>query len=196
MLGIAAQDETANIVLDKNEKSTEKEKDDKIEEVPLNDEILQALGDDPSENKSEPLNLHSTVEKRWKHWFSNGIEEQEKEKMLKKYPGPSGMEAPVLNPIVVAILQEQALKRDQHIFERQKYLVSVLSILGSATNDVLESVADNEISQFELEFIEKLDDPAKLVHHTIFDQTGSRKAFIYPGVDKKNKTLLEKSKTD
>ena len=79
---------------------------------------------------------------------------------------------------VSAKLQDNALKRDQILMERQKLTGSILTILGALMSDVM-----NETE-------------ARLTNQLLFEQTKSRKAFLLRGTDKKYKKVLEGSTTD
>ena len=182
---------------DKENKNNENENEnkqelDKVQETDLDLDVLSALGDDPTKNSEENVTLHSSVSKRWKHWLLNGITDDEREALLKKYPAPMDFEPPKLNPEVSAFLLEAATKRDEYFVERQKLATSALAALGSAMNDV---ITDNE-GVDKADFVQKLNDAAKLINHMIYCQTESRKSFILPGVEKLNKQILSSSKTD
>lgn len=177
---------------DENKDDTKENVADNRQEEPLDPDVLEALGDDPVDDVSEGVKLHSSIKKRWDHWCHKGLSEKDRESLQKKYPSINGLEAPVLNPEISTILPEYSAKRDSHMLERTQLAGAALAALGSAISDIIEEKEGID----KTDFVEKLNDAAKLITHVMFSQTESRKAFILPGIDKTIKSLLEKSKTD
>ena len=64
--------------------SLEDNKENAIREKPLSEDILMALGDDPTEDHSEIVILHNTVAKGWLHWFIKGLKTEKKNELMSK----------------------------------------------------------------------------------------------------------------
>ncbi|XP_053997319.1 uncharacterized protein LOC128886425 [Hylaeus anthracinus] len=177
----------------KREEGKDENKENLVEEEsPLDENILQALGEDPIEEESAEIKLHSSIAKRWKHWFNNGLKETEKERLTKKYLRLKGLIVPKLNPEIAIMLTESSITRDKHFAERQQLATSALAALGSVIRDIAEEKDGINI----VSFVEKINDAVKLINHITFEETQSHKAFILPMVEKQCKTLLKESETD
>ncbi|KAL6261902.1 hypothetical protein P5V15_006988 [Pogonomyrmex californicus] len=59
-------------------------------------------GEDPAVQKSLSVNIHPTFLQRWKYRITNGVSKKDKEELLQKYIRPEELEAPILNPKIVA----------------------------------------------------------------------------------------------
>ncbi|XP_066581742.1 tripartite motif-containing protein 44-like [Prorops nasuta] len=50
-----------------DDENRDRDKENADKEKPLNENILQALGEDPIEEEAAEIKLHSSISKRWKH---------------------------------------------------------------------------------------------------------------------------------
>lgn len=169
--------------------------DPDIEEVPINAEELQILGEDPASNKPKEFKFHSGLASRWEACIRSGLNKENRAELLKTYSreGNCPLEAPILNAELLSSLNEMAVKRDRHFVDSQCLIGSALSALGTAItlllNDKKESVDRNEL-------LKLMCDVGKLITDLHQKESVARKAYILPGLDKRARTILGKVETD
>lgn len=102
-------------------------------------EVLQILGVEPSNSTKNELELHPMLAKKWNNYISKGVEPNLKKELIEKYPleGNCKLAAPKLNPELVSMLNEGALKRDKHFGDSQNLLGAGMSALGMALSSLL-----------------------------------------------------------
>lgn len=83
-------------------------------EKPLDECILEVLGEDPAALKSLNISIHPTFIQKWKYLIEKYIPESERKELCKKYNGPVEFEAPTLNPEIAASLGDAGCKRHAH----------------------------------------------------------------------------------
>lgn len=169
--------------------------DPDIEEVPIDAEELEILGEDPASNKPKEFKLHSGLASRWEACIRSGLDKEKRAELLKIYSreGNCPLEAPTLNAELLSSLNEMAVKRDRHFVDSQCLIGSALSALGTAItlllNDKKESVDRNEL-------LKLMCDAGKLMTDLHHKESVARKAYILPGLDKRARTILGKVETD
>lgn len=156
-------------------------------EKPLEGSVLEILGEDPSISKSLSMSIHPTFLQRWKYWITNGVPEKDKQELLNKYTRPEELEAPVLNPEIIASLGESGGKRDSYRRETQLLAGSALTAIGA----VLTLCSQEEEAIDKMVILERLVDAAKIITILHHGQSECRKAFITPGLSKEVKTILQ-----
>lgn len=159
----------------------------------LNEDVLELLGEDDS-SKVEEFKFHPELVKRWQRILSEGLKKDAKSQLLDIYPrkGNCPIDTPKLNPEIEAFVNETTKKRDKYLFLDQEVCGASLSAVGEAVTMILES--DNEgITKHDL--LKLLVDAGKLLCELFNQLTKARKSFIYPGLDKKARTLLTNATT-
>lgn len=157
----------------------------------VEEEILEVLGEDPQKSKALDITLHESLKLRWNYWITHGLEKKVKEELVEKYARSVEFEASGLNTKIAAILQESAVKRDNFMVENQKLAESALTTIGSALTMIM---TDEDIDKLVL--VQRLNEAAKLIMSIYYNQTESRKAFIYPGIILQFRDILKNRKTD
>lgn len=162
--------------------------------VELDEETLEILGEGPFSNEME-FTFHPKLAETWKKVLVEDIDKEGKIKFFKMYPrkGNCPIDTPKLNPEVEAILNDTVKKRDKYLAIDQDLCGASLSSLGKAVNMILNDKKD-EIDRKEL--LTALTDSGRIMCELFKQLTKARKMFIYPGLDKKAKALLEKVETD
>lgn len=170
-------------------------KDTAPEEDPLDEEEVQLLGEKASAGDSGELDLHREIGDRWQVWSQDGLKKDKKQELLEEYPrkGKFHFEAPALNPEVEAIISESVKKRDKYFCIDQNTIGSAISALGAGTSLLLRHKTEEN---YRTKVLKCCLDAGKLLSELYYQLSKTRKAFIYPGLDKKAKEILEKSKTD
>lgn len=155
--------------------------EDEVEDDQLNEEVLAILGVDPLVSKRLNMRIHSSLQKRWRFGFQNGLDKQTKEELIQKYGNSSGLTVPVLKPELALIMQS-----------RQNLAEAALNALGAVLTAFMEE--KNDIDR--MDCLAKLNDASKLIVESMHSQTKSRRALILAGVEKNIRGILESSKPD
>ncbi|XP_057338526.1 uncharacterized protein LOC130676391 [Microplitis mediator] len=161
----------------------------------LDDEILEILGDGKSSTDEGEFLFHPKLAEVWKKVLIEGLEKDNKVNLLKIYPrkGNCPILTPKLNPEVEATVNETVRRRDKYQADEQDLCGASLSSLGKAISMILN---DEKQKIDKKELLTALVDSGKLMCEQFKILSKARKAFIYPGLDKKAKSVLEKSETD
>lgn len=162
--------------------------------VQLEDEILNLLGADDSKAVSE-FKFHPELAKQWTRVLSKGLAKETKLELLDAYPrkGNCQILTPKLNPEIETAVNDAVKKRDKYLFMDQELCGASLSSLGGAIDLILNS-DENGIVKNEL--LKSLIDSGKLMCELFNQLTKARKAFIYPGLERKARSLLGNASTD
>lgn len=157
----------------------------------VEEEILEVLGEDPQKSKALDITLHESLKLCWNYWITHALEKKVKEELVEKYARSVEFEAPGLNTKIAATLQESAVKRDNFMVENQKLAGSALTAIELALTMIM---TDEDIEKLVL--VQRLNEAAKLIMSIHYNQTESRKAFIYPGIKLQFRDMLKNRKTD
>lgn len=174
----------------------EENKDDKKQEdVLLDNETLELLGEKAGSAENNDLFLHSEIGDRWEIWSREGLKKEDKQSLLKNYPrkGNYHFEAPEMNAEVEASINDSVKKRDKFFAADQNILGSAISALGNGVSVLLRNKSDEAQRS---EALQCFLDAGKLLSESFHRMTKTRKTFVYPSLEKKAKELLEKEKTD
>lgn len=152
------------------------------------------LGTAPTQTSKDPL-LHAAVASRWTSVLIEGLHEDTKPALIKKYCVPENLpllKVPQLNPEIRAAISSQILKRDQRLVQKQEQLGACISALGRAVTLLLEKKGGGD----ELNHLELLSDAARLLcdyHHT---ETTIRRELITINLNKDLKDTLSEAPVD
>ncbi|KAJ8737409.1 hypothetical protein PYW08_000004 [Mythimna loreyi] len=144
-------------------------------------EVLQALGDlMPEKPKFGPA-LNDDLARIWNTILKNGLQKEHKQKLEKNVPeNCSLLQAPLLNPEIVATVSDTIINRDKKIETEQNQLGLGLTILG----DTLSMLINNDNID-RLKLISQLSDAGRVLTDLHSMQTKTRKNLIFPVLDKK-----------
>lgn len=175
---------------------TEKKENDRRKEVTKDGKPTipapKEEGEDPPASNALDYELHPSLANRWKHFTTNGIPKEEKDKLLEKYARRGGFEAPELSREIFAVLSESRKKRDEYLAETQRLIGSALVALGAA----MSSLLNEQESIDKLSLLEKINDAAKLICEIHYRQTEFRKAVILARATERVKQFLSQTKSD
>ena len=176
----------------KNLEETESAQTDEF--VELDEQTLEILDDDALSNKEKKFVFHPKLAAAWERVLNESLKKDKNAELFDKYPrqGNCSISAPKLNSEIEASINEASKKRDKFFVADLKVCGASLSALGSGITMIFNSSVE-EIDTKEL--LATLADAGKLMcdlHHQLIK---ARKAFLYPNLDKKAKTVLESSQT-
>ncbi|TGZ39485.1 Uncharacterized protein DBV15_12767, partial [Temnothorax longispinosus] len=103
--------------------------------------------------------------------------------------GEDDVEAPKLNPEILAYMSAAAKSRDKHFVTSQTAVGSTMIAVAKSISLILE-LKEGEISSTLLKL---LGNASKLLAGVHYQHSVTRRAFILPGIDKKYRELLKKS---
>ncbi|KAI5644183.1 hypothetical protein NE865_03836 [Phthorimaea operculella] len=173
---ILTQKSTTDVVPSSENKDQQEPASSKQESSPqeiLDPEILQILGEDPSDQKSYGENLHKDIATRWAHILTNGLSKENKADLLKQYlPSENciNMKAPILNLEIKAALTELNVKKDLFSQSKQNQISSCLSAIAKVLNWALSS-KDSQAQ----EIIKPLSDAGRLLCDSHYRESQSRR---------------------
>ncbi|KAL0832031.1 hypothetical protein ABMA28_001528 [Loxostege sticticalis] len=131
----------------------------------LDPDILQLLGEDPTNQRNYGDSLHKDIASRWTHILVNGLSKETQMELMKCYLPPENcpsMKAPKLNLEIKAALSDVNIKKDLYSQSKQNQLASSLAAIGRALNWAL--LSNNTVPQ---DIIKSLSDAGRLIHITL-----------------------------
>ncbi|KAL0859357.1 hypothetical protein ABMA27_011149 [Loxostege sticticalis] len=156
-------------------------------------EILEILGEDPSQAKLYGKDIQQDLAIRMQHIATNGLSKEARKELLDRYLPPANcalIDAPTLNPEVAYAITDAIQKRDKGLVSRQKQQASALSCLGEALTQLMASDAKNT------GLIKLLMDAVKLISDNQATDSNIRRSFILNGLKKNLKDQLQATKID
>jgi len=194
-----------------SETSNTDEEDRKEEDVKpaegagLSNEMRERLCLSAEPSTPTDVTLHPVLVEKWGNWVRKGLyggeedeekkreeeENREREKIMKKFPRKAALyvEAPKLNPEILAYMSTSAKSRDKHFVSSQNALGSAMIAVAKSIPLLLE-LQEDETTSMLLEFLGNAGKLMAGLHH---QHSTMRRAFILPGVDEKYRELLKKS---
>lgn len=184
-------------------KSTKKETPEAARS--LSNEIRERLCLKTEPAQSDDIALHPVLVTEWMNWMRKGLyegeeddykkrEEEEgkvREEVIKKFfqKGTLYVEAPKLNPEILAYMSGVAKTRDKHFVSSQNALGSAMIVIAKGISLLLE-LEEGDISSA---LLQNLGNAGKLLAGLHYQQSTMRRAFILPGIEEKYKEVLKKS---
>ncbi|KYN07210.1 hypothetical protein ALC62_01824 [Cyphomyrmex costatus] len=154
---------------------------------------------------SADVALYPILVQEWTNWIHKGLYEGEKEDekkreeeenkqrevIMNKFPRKGGLfvEAPKLNPEILAYMSGTAKNRDKHFTAAQNALGSAMVAVAKSISLILE-LEESEISS---KLLQNLGNAGKLMAGLHYQNSVMRRAFVIPGIDEKYRDLLRKS---
>ncbi|CAG9116297.1 unnamed protein product [Plutella xylostella] len=152
-------------------------------EVPLDSDVLSALGDAAEEAPVYGEPIHPDLAQRWLPILRKGLSKDEKDKLLKEYTFPDNcklLRAPTLNAEISSAVNEKPRNRDQKIAFNQNQLG-----LGiTAVNRALSMLLANDDRPNKVRAIKILSDGCRILSDLHCMETKARIKLITPGIDK------------
>ncbi|CAG5109252.1 Protein of unknown function [Cotesia congregata] len=128
------------------------QKEKEVVTIDLDKDILEILGDDPTNEIKYGPEIHKEIATRFEHIATLGLSKENRKEIMEKYLTPANCTrsgAPLLNPEIKAAISETVIKRDKGIEAKQKQLATAIAGLGKvisaqmcATNRDTELVKD------------------------------------------------------
>ncbi|KYM96657.1 hypothetical protein ALC62_12704 [Cyphomyrmex costatus] len=159
------------------------------------------LRTDPAD--SADVALHPILVEEWTNWMHKGLyegeeedekkreeeENKQREVIMNKFPRKEGLfvEAPKLNPEILAYMSGTAKSKDKHFTAAQNALAMVA--VAKSISLILE-LEEGEISS---KLLQNLGNAGKLMAGLHYQNSVMRRAFVIPGIDEKYRDLLRKS---
>ena len=114
---------------------------DKIEEVVLDEESREALGEMPFSECEKEIILNKDLVKRWKYWIEKRMKKEEKEKLKLQYnyKGNCPLVVPKLNPEISAAMSDTVRTRDKYFLSSQESLAAATTALGQGLTALLRN---------------------------------------------------------
>ncbi|XP_059060144.1 uncharacterized protein LOC131853301 [Achroia grisella] len=163
------------------------------EEMQLEDDILQILGEAPQPDIKFGKNIHSNIASRWEDILIKGLPKEAKDIILKRYFIPancSNLMAPILNPEAKVAMPDILVKRDATLVQKQSQIGIVLSALAELTEMILQ----NENSKQKL--LQPLSDACRLLCDSHNVETKTRRNIIMSSINCSLRDTFDTTKRD
>lgn len=159
----------------------------------LNPDVLAALGEVIEDTPKFGPNIHTSLANLWQPILRKGLDKEAKDKLLKQNPVPENcplLQAPKLNPEILAALSESARTRDKRVQSVQQQLGAGITALNKGLDLLLESDSDRLLA------VKHLSDSSRLLCDLHFVETEARKKFVTPGLDKSFLNIVQDAERD
>ncbi|XP_047029489.1 formin-E-like [Helicoverpa zea] len=161
----------------------------------INDEIMQLLGEDPSQKRVYGNDIQPDLAVRLQHVATSGLSKEARKELLDKYLVPANctlIDAPLLNPEVKVAIPETVHKRDKGIENKQKQIASAITCIAQALTLLISS----EQTASSTELIRLLMDAQKILCDSQNSDSLVRRNFILFVMKKELKDQLQATKID
>ncbi|XP_053616811.2 uncharacterized protein LOC128678925 [Plodia interpunctella] len=149
-------------------------------EHPLEENILQLLGDAPQSDVVLGKEIHKEIAGRWQEILKNGLSKEIKDKLTGQYLIPANCNlllAPILNPEAKAAVPDIIAKRDTTMFQKQNQIGIALAALST----VMELVISNETSKQKL--LQPLSDDCRILCDSHNAETKTRRGIFLNAIN-------------
>ncbi|XP_063364638.1 uncharacterized protein LOC134653242 [Cydia amplana] len=171
--------------------------DPQLETTPqLDPSILNILGDEPAKEEIFSKAVHKDVASRWSDILINGLKDDVKKEIISCHDIPENLtllQSPILNPEIKAAVNENALKRDVILSEKQKSMACVLTCIADLMSSNLENHSDAAENK---ESLKLLSDAGRLLCHVHYEETSARRNFLQACLSKDVKDNIKDLKRD
>lgn len=168
------------------------------ESVPdLEPDILCLLGEEPVQEEKFGENVHKDIANRWADILVNGLKDETKKEILNIYSVPYNLkliQAPKLNPEIRAAVNEGALRRDNILADKQMVLSSIITCVANTITAILQNNPCHE--EIKCRTLKLLSDAGRLLCHTHYSETQTRKHFLLSCLNKEVKDNVKDLKRD
>ncbi|KAL0883636.1 hypothetical protein ABMA27_015764 [Loxostege sticticalis] len=166
------------------------------EPLELAPEVLSMLGDAPEKEDVCGPSIHKDIACRWTEILKNGLKEESIKNALKSHELPENLrqiKAPKLNPEIKAAVNENVIKRDLIIAEKQNLLSCTITNIANILSSVLSENRGLEVTS---DIIKSLSETGKLLCHLQYSETMTRKKFLLACLNKEVRDNIKDVKHD
>lgn len=167
-----------------------------VPELQLDPTILSILGDEPAKEERFSAAIHRDIANRWSDILVSGLKEDIKKDLLKNCDVPENLKLalpPLLNPEIKAAVNENVVRRDAILQEKQKHLACAITCLSELMTLTINSA---ETSDFNRQSLQLLSNTGRLLCHMHYSETCSRKNFLLSCLNKEVKDNIKDLKRD
>jgi hypothetical protein len=164
-----------------------------LEDVELDEDVLNLLGDAPKTDKPLGKVIHKDVASRWQEILNKGLSKDIKDKLAQEYLVPNNcnmLVPPTLNPEAKAALPDALVKRDASLMIRQKQIALAMSALAQATDILIKQKFSAS------EVLKPISDAARVLCDAHFNETKMRRNFVISAINTNLKEALISSERD
>ncbi|XP_060807699.1 uncharacterized protein LOC132903420 [Amyelois transitella] len=160
---------------------------------PLPTEILEALGDPKSKEEVFGPKIPKDISIRWGRILVDGLTKDQKQSILEKSLIPDNFrlaKAPILNPELTPVLNEQARNRDKALEKSQKQLGVGISRLTNLASSIIEGNSDK------IELLRQVSEASQIFLDLHYEDTKRRRKLVASSLDKKFLNMITDVKRD
>ncbi|XP_049869650.1 uncharacterized protein LOC126370261 [Pectinophora gossypiella] len=159
----------------------------------LDPDILSALGETTEETPKFGEKIHDKLAQLWQPILRKGLTKEVKEKLIKQFAVPENcplLQAPKLNPELLAAVSEPTRFKDKRVEQVQQQLGLGLTALNKGLSLLLEPDGERVLA------IKHLSDSCRILCDLHFLETEARKRFITPGLEKTFLSIIKDVERD
>ncbi|XP_063891396.1 uncharacterized protein LOC135117020 [Helicoverpa armigera] len=159
----------------------------------LDDTIIKALGQTLSSEKEYGPDIHLELKKRVEGIIINGLKQETKDELVKKYLVPSNLkllDAPKLNKELEGLLNDAMKARDKRVQDRQQQIGIATAALLCATDKLIKGEVDK------ISLISTISDVTRLLTDLHYQDTITRKKLVIPSLDQNVGKTVENQERD
>ncbi|KAI8438057.1 hypothetical protein MSG28_010701 [Choristoneura fumiferana] len=163
----------------------------------LEPNILNLLGDEPVNEDTFGPCIHKVVACRWTDILINGLKDETKKDISQRYEIPENfklIQPPIMNLEIKAACNENVLKRDNILIEKQNLLAKAITGVANTVSMLLTS--DSKDDEYRNQTLKCLSDTGRLLCHLHFTETQTRRTFLLPCLNKEVKDNIKDPKRD
>ena len=164
-----------------------------LEEVPLSEELLNAIGKRINEERPLAPSLHSQFAVLWQDVIEKGLPDEERNKLIDKYPLPENClfsDPPKMNMEIKTVVQPPVVNRDTRIILKQQKIAAALSALAKVLSSLVKDGKDLQ----EIPTIECLSDAIRLLADIQRDESLIRRSLIISNINVSLRDALTQTK--
>lgn len=163
----------------------------------LEPNILCLLGDEPTKEETFGPCVQKDVASRWSDILVNGLKDDIKKDISQCYQIPENLkliQPPVMNLEIKAACNENVLKRDSILVDKQKLLATAITGVAKTVSSLLTT--DPIDDDYKNQIIKYLSDTGRLLCHLHFSETQARRTFVLACLNKEVKDNIKDLKRD
>ncbi|XP_063372184.1 uncharacterized protein LOC134660381 [Cydia amplana] len=164
-----------------------------IEDIELDEDILNLLGEAPKLDTPLGKGIHKDVACRWQEVLNKGLQKEVKDKLAEEYLIPNNctlLVPPILNPEAKAALPDALIKRDTSLMLRQKQIALALSALSQATDILIKQKSSSP------DILKPISDACRILCDSHFTETKMRRNFVISAINTDLKDTLINTERD
>ncbi|XP_031333766.1 uncharacterized protein LOC116172193 [Photinus pyralis] len=166
-------------------------------DVVLDEDVLNIIGEDPEKVKSNTITLNTAICSRWNNFLLNGVPENDLASIKRKYNLNSNLELtlPTINQELSQVTNLTVRKKDSCYTDIQLQIAQGLNALGLSISNILND-PDGLSKEVKESLLLPLWDAGKIFTDLFYTLTKTRRNLLLPILNKYMRDLAEGTTAD